>query len=507
MTAVRDHVTQLAVLLVEDNPGDALLTAEALDAARIAVDLTVAEDGGQALQFLHDARALATRRLPDLILLDINLPGMSGLDVLDQIRTDHVLGQIPVIVLSGSSAPSDVLASYRGHAFRFLSKPVALDQLAEAVRALESHWLPTRQHRRPTTLSVILVEDNDADAHAIEELLADAPPPPFDPIAILRARSRAEMVQLLRRAPDTDCVLIDLSLPDARGTEAVVEAGAIAPQAAVVMLTGSLDPEMARATLLAGAQDHLVKGPDLTEEVARRAIRYAIDRAAQTQALRASRQELSEFAHRVAHDLKSPMAVVVSLLDVLRRRDSDPDDIALHEVATRTSHRLVEMVDRLLEYAETAGTEDSLGRVELDPVVDWVRATLDGALPDHALRVPEPLPAVRANEIGLRHVFLNLISNSTKYAVPGVPPEIVIRGARRGDRVQVEVMDNGRGIDPEHREQVFRAGFRVLVDQPGTGLGLATVQRIMNMVGGHVSAGPRQTGPGTVMRLEFPAGD
>ncbi len=129
------------VVLVEDNPGDALITEEAFEQAKVAINLTVCEDGPTALSHLEQALAPSGPLLPDLILLDLNLPGMSGLQVLDHIRAHDGLVHIPVIVMTSSTAPDDVLAAYRGHANSFISKPVRPQEFLDAVKSLESYWL------------------------------------------------------------------------------------------------------------------------------------------------------------------------------------------------------------------------------------------------------------------------------------------------------------------------------------------------------------------------------
>lgn len=129
------------VLLVEDNPGDALITEEAFEQAKVAINLKHAEDGPEALAHLESTASASGPPMPDLILLDLNLPGMSGLQVLERIRANDALMHIPVIVMTSSTAPEDVLAAYRGHANSFISKPVRPQEFLDAVRSLESYWL------------------------------------------------------------------------------------------------------------------------------------------------------------------------------------------------------------------------------------------------------------------------------------------------------------------------------------------------------------------------------
>ncbi|WP_436792788.1 response regulator [Actinospongicola halichondriae] len=129
------------VLLVEDNPGDALITEEAFEQAKVAINLIVCEDGPTALAHLESAIGVGGPMLPDLILLDLNLPGMSGLQVLENIRHHDDLLHIPVIVMTSSTAPEDVRAAYRGHANSFISKPVRPQEFLDAVKSLESYWL------------------------------------------------------------------------------------------------------------------------------------------------------------------------------------------------------------------------------------------------------------------------------------------------------------------------------------------------------------------------------
>lgn len=353
------------------------------------------------------------------------------------------------------------------------------------------------------TTDILLVEDNDGDAMIIEELFSDTDV--GGPIRVARAGSIAETADALRDRPDPACVLLDLGLPDAIGTEAVEAVASMAPDLPIVVLTGSNDPELAKEALRAGAQDYLVKGGSLDEEVARRAIRYAIERASQLQALRASRAELRDFAHRVAHDLKSPMAVVIGSLDLLQRSRPEGEDGGMYDMLARSSQRLVEMVDRLLEYADTAGSDQMLATVELDQVLAWVVETLDSALDDVDLVVASPLPHVHANEVGLRHVFLNLVTNSIKFADPARPVRIeVAPGSDVGDLAAVTVTDNGRGIAPEHRRSVFGAGYRIDEAEAGTGLGLATVQRTISLMGGRVAIEDPPDGVGTRFVLTLP---
>lgn len=126
------------ILLVEDNEGDAFLTRKAFTAAGISCRIEVAEDGEQAL--LHLRRA---GNVPDLILLDMNLPKCNGLEILRQIKGDEALKKIPVIVFSSSRAECDVQASYALHGNGYVLKPQSAERLQQIVEAINSFWLKT----------------------------------------------------------------------------------------------------------------------------------------------------------------------------------------------------------------------------------------------------------------------------------------------------------------------------------------------------------------------------
>lgn len=127
---------EIKILMVEDNEGDIILMQEALREARIANQVMVARDGQQALDLLQ-----AEDSRPDLILLDINLPKVNGLEVLATIKKDASLQIIPVIILTTSSSDKDILASYANHANCFINKPVDLESFMEIIRSIESFWI------------------------------------------------------------------------------------------------------------------------------------------------------------------------------------------------------------------------------------------------------------------------------------------------------------------------------------------------------------------------------
>lgn len=139
----------IEVLLVEDDPGDELMTREAFQDNKIANTLHVVRDGEEALDFLYRRGGYADAPQPDLILLDLNLPKYDGRQVLEQIKSDADLAHIPVVVLTTSSAEEDILRSYKLHANAYVTKPVDLDQFIAAVRQIDEFFvtvvrLPTR---------------------------------------------------------------------------------------------------------------------------------------------------------------------------------------------------------------------------------------------------------------------------------------------------------------------------------------------------------------------------
>jgi CheY-like chemotaxis protein len=132
---------EIEILLVEDNPGDARLTTEALKEARVRNKLTHIADGIEALAMLRQQGKYAGVQRPDLILLDLNLPRKDGREVLAEIKADDRLKRIPVVILTTSQAEEDILKAYNLNANCYVSKPVDLDQFIKVVRTINDFWL------------------------------------------------------------------------------------------------------------------------------------------------------------------------------------------------------------------------------------------------------------------------------------------------------------------------------------------------------------------------------
>ena len=133
------------VLLADDSAADVRLTRYALEQARFAVDLHVAGDGVEALEFLRREGRFADAPRPDFVLLDLNMPRMGGQEVLEVMKADPELAAIPVIVLTTSNAPDDVARSYQLHVNCYVRKPVAFDEFLDVMRSIEEFWLLTAE--------------------------------------------------------------------------------------------------------------------------------------------------------------------------------------------------------------------------------------------------------------------------------------------------------------------------------------------------------------------------
>ena len=141
MSSMDNSTRSIEILLVEDNPGDARLTIEAMREAKMRNRMHVVEDGVEAMAFLRRQGSFGEAPRPDLILLDLNLPRKDGREVLAEVKADPDLKRIPVVILTTSRAEEDVLRAYDLHANCYVTKPVDLAQFMKIVSQIDEFWV------------------------------------------------------------------------------------------------------------------------------------------------------------------------------------------------------------------------------------------------------------------------------------------------------------------------------------------------------------------------------
>lgn len=133
----------IRILLIEDNPGDAIITETAFEEIGMNAEVSVAPDGIIGLRYLNKQAEFKEAITPDLILLDINMPEMNGKEVLKTIKEDKNLKTIPVIMLTSSEAEVDILSSYDSHANSYIVKPVTIDRFIDVAKSIQKFWMDT----------------------------------------------------------------------------------------------------------------------------------------------------------------------------------------------------------------------------------------------------------------------------------------------------------------------------------------------------------------------------
>jgi CheY-like chemotaxis protein len=133
-------IKPIDILIIEDNEGDARLIKEVLSEGKVSNSLHVVKDGVQALEFLQRKGAYKSEQIPDLVILDLNLPKKDGREVLLEIKTDNELKKIPVVIMTTSQAEEDILKSYDLHANCYITKPIDLNQFIKVVKSIEDFW-------------------------------------------------------------------------------------------------------------------------------------------------------------------------------------------------------------------------------------------------------------------------------------------------------------------------------------------------------------------------------
>lgn len=131
----------IEILMIDDDPGDVRITQEAVKASHLSNRLHVCYDGESGLAFLRKQGEYQNAPTPDLVLLDLNMPGLTGMEVLEAIRADENIKHVPVAILTTSNADADVLEAYKLHANCFVTKPVMFDAFMQVVQELEDFWV------------------------------------------------------------------------------------------------------------------------------------------------------------------------------------------------------------------------------------------------------------------------------------------------------------------------------------------------------------------------------
>jgi signal transduction histidine kinase len=382
----------------------------------------------------------------------------------------------------------------------------------------------------PTRL--LLVEDNPGDAYLVMEMLAAVPAGDFDVCHVIRCAEAAQ------RAGDVDIILLDLSLPDAQGLEAVTRLRAAAPAVPIVIRSGNTDEALAIAGVRAGAQDYLMKGR-VDGDLLVRAVRYAIERRgveaqlaearASELALREANRCMEEFLSIVGHELRTPLTSVLGNVQLAVRwvdqvRQAEEDESAAFGVRrsalgrasperqTPNAERL-EKVATLLQRVERQGRVLSrlvnemldivriqAGRLALRPEPTDLAALVCEVVQEHQQRAPQrtiDLDVPSAEEVlvcadaeRLAQVVASYLSNALKYSAADQPVMVGLR--TEGSAARVWVRDRGPGLPAAEQARIWERFYRVpgIGHQDGAsvglGLGLHISRGIVERQGGQV---------------------
>jgi len=371
-------------------------------------------------------------------------------------------------------------------------------------------------------INVLLVEDNRADARLVQEALRDATEalgsPGFEVAWVDRI---AEGLRHLTGA-GADVTLLDLSLPDARGLEALTAVRAHMPHIPVVVLTGLDDEELALRAVRQGAQDYFVKG-ELQGATLARAIRYAIERArelaVQDQLLlreRTARAEAtaanhakSSFLAMMSHELRTPLNAIIGYTELLTMgiagglNDTQQDYIQRVDASSR---HMLTLVGDLLDLAKIEANQLDI-RIGAAHAADAVRhamslVELQAAARDLTITTgcDDTSLRYRGDEERVRQIIVNILANAVRFTDPGGRIDIACAPARQPPAhaivapatawVSIGIRDTGVGIAPERTESIFEpfvqgeAGYTRT--HGGTGLGLTISRRLARLMGGDI---------------------
>jgi signal transduction histidine kinase len=340
-----------------------------------------------------------------------------------------------------------------------------------------------------TGAAAILIVDDDPHQHRLLEVLLE----PAGYLTIGAASGEEALAVIAKHRPDL--ILLDILMPGIDGYELTrtLKANPVTANIPIIMVTASTDRESRLAGLDAGAEDFLNKPFDRTELWLR--VRNLLRLKAFAEQLQGVNQELEMFSYSVSHDLRAPLRHIQGFVKLLRK-DAGPtlsaESLVHLTTISRSAEQMGDLIDDLLSFSRVGRAELQKSLVDLDQLVRETLGDFQVELKERScVWKIEPLPAVQADRALLRMVLVNLISNAVKFTGARADAEIQIGcvPSENGETV-IFIRDNGAGFDPQHADKLFGVFQRLHGEDefPGTGIGLANVQRIIDRHGGRTWA-------------------
>lgn len=310
-----------------------------------------------------------------------------------------------------------------------------------------------------------------------------------------------------------DCVLLDYNMPDRDGLEVLKQLTEVDKTVPVIMITGEGNEFVAVTAMKLGSQDYIPKRI-LTPSCLNRAIGRAVEHAEIIRRmekyhsdLERSNQDLEQFAHIVAHDLKSPLRAISQHLTLINIKNKDLLDEKSKQslnFAVEGAERMSLLIEALFDYARIGFSTPNYAMVNLNELLENVKHDLSALIEERNVNITyDSLPEVYGDAILISQLFQNLIGNAIKYCKQ--TPHIHIAAAQAGEYWRIGVKDNGIGINPSQHKQIFTI-FRRLHhpdEYPGIGLGLAICDRIIKLHGGTIGV-DSEPGKGSCFYFTLP---
>ncbi len=465
------------VLVVDDDRNNRELIARQLK--RLGHEVTAVSSGAEALVVLLQSPQ-------EVVLLDMLMPKLDGFQVLERIKADPSLREIPVIVVSALNEVPGVVRSLEIGAEDYLFKPIDSVLLAARINlCLEKKRLHDLQKRREADLHSALERVQMSEQRLRLALAADRAVIWDLDLATNKVIEFTEDGREINRDVDQ---MIERVHPDDRTRlranlfDCIQSRREFRDQYRVAARDGSIVWFETMGALHMSPEGKPVRMIGVTRNIT---LRKEVE-----EALRRSNQDFQRFAMAASHDLQEPLRAVVKQLDSLLnpKRISEPDDDErVLRSASRSLSRMSRLIADLLDYSQMGAQRPKQQPVNSEGVLELVLSDLKPAIEETRAQITNTkLPMVLADFNMLHRVFQNLLSNSIKYR-SRQPLKIHVAAKRKGDWWVFSVSDNGVGIDPKYKDAIFGV-FRRLhgSDVPGSGLGLAICHRIIEQLGGRI---------------------